>query len=62
MATTIRHLTQEELQAGIAAIREAPRDGGVLELIVRRPPTELFDEGDAVTVSFSAEHCVLLEA
>jgi ABC-type Fe3+/spermidine/putrescine transport system ATPase subunit len=32
------------------------------QLIVRRPPTELFDEGDAVTVSFSAEHCVLLEA
>jgi ABC-type Fe3+/spermidine/putrescine transport system ATPase subunit len=31
------------------------------KLIVRRPPTDLFDEGAAVTVSFSAEHCVLLE-
>jgi iron(III) transport system ATP-binding protein len=30
-------------------------------LIVRRPPTDLFEEGAAVTVSFSAEHCVLLE-
>jgi iron(III) transport system ATP-binding protein len=30
-------------------------------LIVRRPPTDLFEEGAAVTVSFSADHCVLLE-
>ncbi|HET7880531.1 MAG TPA: ABC transporter ATP-binding protein [Acetobacteraceae bacterium] len=30
------------------------------QLIVRRPPTELFDEGSAVTVSFLPEHCVLL--
>jgi ABC-type Fe3+/spermidine/putrescine transport system ATPase subunit len=30
-------------------------------LIVRRPPTDLFEEGAAVTLSFSAEHCVLLE-
>jgi ABC-type Fe3+/spermidine/putrescine transport system ATPase subunit len=31
------------------------------QLIVRRPPTELLDEGAAVAVSFAAEHCVLLE-
>jgi iron(III) transport system ATP-binding protein len=31
-------------------------------LIVRRPPTNLLDEGAAVTLSFSPEHCVLLEA
>ena len=31
-------------------------------LIVRRPPTALLDEGKAVTLSFSPEHCVLLEA
>jgi ABC-type Fe3+/spermidine/putrescine transport system ATPase subunit len=31
-------------------------------LIVRRPPTTLFEEGRAVTLSFSPEHCVLLEA
>jgi ABC-type Fe3+/spermidine/putrescine transport system ATPase subunit len=32
------------------------------KLIIRRPPTNLLDEGAAVTVSFSPEHCVLLEA
>ena len=31
-------------------------------LIVRRPPIQLLDEGAAVTLSFSPEHCVLLEA
>ena len=31
------------------------------QLIVRRPPTDLFAEGAAVTLSFTAEHCVLLE-
>ncbi len=30
------------------------------QLIVRRPPTELFDEGSDVTVSFAPVHCVLL--
>jgi ABC-type Fe3+/spermidine/putrescine transport system ATPase subunit len=30
------------------------------QLIVRRPPTELFDEGSSVTVSFAPEHCVLI--
>jgi hypothetical protein len=28
---------------------------------VRRPPTDLFAEGAGVTLSFAAEHCVLLE-
>jgi ABC-type Fe3+/spermidine/putrescine transport system ATPase subunit len=31
------------------------------QLTVRRPPTELFEEGEAVTLSFAPEHCVLLE-
>jgi hypothetical protein len=31
------HLTMEELEAGLDAIRGAPREEGVLELIVRRP-------------------------
>ncbi|HEX6442735.1 MAG TPA: TOBE domain-containing protein, partial [Stellaceae bacterium] len=31
------------------------------QLIVRRPPTDLFEEGAAVTLSFAPEHCVLLE-
>jgi ABC-type Fe3+/spermidine/putrescine transport system ATPase subunit len=30
-------------------------------LVVRRPPTELFEEGSAVTISFAAERCVLLQ-
>jgi iron(III) transport system ATP-binding protein len=30
------------------------------QLIVRRPPTELFEEGSDVTVSFAPVHCVLL--
>jgi ABC-type Fe3+/spermidine/putrescine transport system ATPase subunit len=30
-------------------------------LIVRRPPTDLIEEGAAVAVSFAPEHCVLLE-
>jgi iron(III) transport system ATP-binding protein len=32
------------------------------QLTVRRPPTEMFEEGSAVAISFAAEHCVLLEA
>ena len=31
-------------------------------LTVRRPPTEMFEEGAAVTLSFAPEHCILLEA
>jgi ABC-type Fe3+/spermidine/putrescine transport system ATPase subunit len=32
------------------------------QLTVRRPPTEVLDEGAEVTLSFAAEHCVLLES
>lgn len=35
-----RHLTREELEAGLDEIRRSPQDKGVLELIVRRPQTE----------------------
>ena len=31
------------------------------QLIVRRPPTDIFEEGAAVTLSFAARHCVVLE-
>ena len=44
----LNHLTMVELQAGLAKIRQSPRDAGVLELIVRRPKTaarELLQEG-----------------
>jgi ABC-type Fe3+/spermidine/putrescine transport system ATPase subunit len=30
------------------------------QLLVRRPPTDVFAEGSAVTVSFAPEHCVVL--
>jgi len=37
-------------------------DSAVGSMIVRRPPTNLLEEGVKVTLSFSPEHCVLLEA
>jgi len=46
-STDIRHLTREELEAGVGEIRRAPKDEGVLHLIVRRPQVdarELLDE------------------
>ncbi len=36
----IKHLTMDELEAGLDNIQQAPKDGGVLEMIVRRPSTE----------------------
>lgn len=36
-APSVRHLTMEELEAGLDHIRRSPKDDGVLELIVRRP-------------------------
>jgi ABC-type Fe3+/spermidine/putrescine transport system ATPase subunit len=36
-------------------------DSALGPLIVRRPPTNLLQEGAPVTLSFSPEHCVLLE-
>jgi len=32
-----KHLTTEELEAGLSEIRQAPRDEGIVALIVRRP-------------------------
>ncbi len=34
---TIKHLTMPELEAGLDEIRQAPKDAGILQLIVRRP-------------------------
>lgn len=45
----VKHLTIEELEAGLANIRQSPRDKGVLELIVRRPAVgerEVVKEGE----------------
>ncbi len=44
-----RHLTREEVKAGLDGIRAAPREVGVLELIVRRPAVderEIVEEGE----------------
>jgi hypothetical protein len=44
----VSFLTNAELEAGLATIRAAPKDSGVLELIVRRPKVnerELLEEG-----------------
>ena len=40
-----RHLTREEVEAGLDVVRAAPKDEGLLELIVRRPAV---DEREAV--------------
>jgi len=45
----VTHLTRAELEAGLDTIRQAPQDGGRLELIVRRPRVgvrEVIDAGE----------------
>lgn len=45
---SLRHLTAEELEAGLGEILLSPKDEGVLELIVRRPRVderEVLEEG-----------------
>jgi len=47
--TTVRHLTTEELEAALDHLRQAPKDDGVIELIVRRPEVdqrEVLDEAE----------------
>jgi hypothetical protein len=49
MVTVIKHLTMAELEAGLDEIRRAPKDEGLLRLIVRRPRVderEILDEGE----------------
>lgn len=50
MTTSVmKHLTMAELEAGLDEIRQAPKDEGVLELIVRRPSVderEVLTEGE----------------
>ena len=44
-----KHLTMAELEAGLDAIRQSPRDEGVIALIVRRPQVdarEVLEEGE----------------
>ncbi|MCY3544545.1 MAG: MOSC domain-containing protein [Chloroflexota bacterium] len=50
---TLQHLTTEQLEAGLGEITDAPKDSGVVHLIVRRPETlgrEVIDEGQLDTV------------
>ncbi|HLN99167.1 MAG TPA: hypothetical protein VK208_11955 [Pyrinomonadaceae bacterium] len=45
----IKHLTMTELEAGLEEVRRAPKDEGVLQLIVRRPRVEareVLEEGE----------------
>jgi hypothetical protein len=45
----VKHLTRAELEAGLDEIRRSPKDEGILELIVRRPATdlrEILEEGE----------------
>ncbi len=45
----MKHLTMDELEETLDEIRESPKDGGVLELIVRRPridEREVLEEGE----------------
>jgi len=49
MMAGVKHLTMEELEAGLDEIRQSPKDEGRLELIVRRPQTderEVLEEGE----------------
>jgi MOSC domain-containing protein YiiM len=36
----MRHRTEAELAAGLAAVRQAPRDAGTVEMVVRRPAVD----------------------
>src|SRR5256885_4060605 len=40
MEITVKHLTMDELEAALDHLREAPKDHGAVQLIVRRPKIE----------------------
>ncbi|HEV2764815.1 MAG TPA: hypothetical protein VGV38_17675 [Pyrinomonadaceae bacterium] len=49
MTDEAKHLSAEELSAGLEEIRRSPKDGGAVELIVRRPAVderEVLAEGE----------------
>ena len=49
MTTAARHLTWDELEAGLDEIRRAPKDAGELMMIVRRPAVgvrDVLEEGE----------------
>jgi hypothetical protein len=49
MESTVKHLTMQELEAALNHLRQAPKDEGILQLIVRRPAVdqrEVLDEAE----------------
>ena len=49
MESTVKHLTMSELEAALEHLREAPKDEGVVQLIVCRPDVEqrrILDEAE----------------
>jgi hypothetical protein len=53
METTMKHLTMDELEAALDHLRKAPKDDGVVHLIVRRPTVnerEVVEEAELDTV------------
>jgi hypothetical protein len=48
---SVKHLTWAELEAGLGMIRQAPKDAGTLELIVRRPQVGVRDVLDVAALS-----------
>jgi hypothetical protein len=47
--STVMYLTTEQLEAGLDFVRQSPKDGGRLEMIVRRPRVEareVLEEGE----------------
>ena len=53
METMITHLTWEQLEAGLDHIRQSPQDGGLLQLIVRRPTVETREVLEAAELSIT---------
>jgi MOSC domain-containing protein YiiM len=50
MASVVKHLNRDELEAGLDEVRASPKDEGVLKLIVRRPAIGLRDVLEAGTL------------
>jgi hypothetical protein len=53
METIINHLTTEQLEQGLDHIRQSPKDGGLLAMIVRRPTVdarEVLNEAELSTI------------
>jgi hypothetical protein len=51
---TVRHLSMEELVAGLTGISESPKDAGVIDMIVRRPNTDQREVLERAELSLSA--------